>query len=157
VSADTTLRLAHANPKFIAVKEASGDLHQIMRILKYKPDDFLVLSGDDPLTLPIIAAGGHGVISVIANALPAPFSTMVRAALKGDYPTAQRLNLDLLDIHPWLYVDGNPAGIKTVMEVLGLCTNDVRLPLVPVRESTQQNLKKELERLNIPIPVEAVS
>lgn len=148
VTAETTLRLAHANDKFIAVKEASGDLTQVMKIIKNKPDGFLVLSGDDVLTLPMIACGGDGVISVIANALPAPFASMVRAALDGNYPTAQRLNLELLDVHPWLYVDGNPAGIKTALEILGFSTNDVRLPLVPVRESTQQNLRKELEKIS---------
>jgi 4-hydroxy-tetrahydrodipicolinate synthase len=147
VAADTTLRLAQASEKFIAVKEASGDFAQIQRILKYKPNDFLVLSGDDPITLAMIGCGADGVISVIANALPEQFSGMVRAALNGDFETAQHLNLDLLDIHPWLYVDGNPCGIKTLMEFMGLCTNDVRLPLVPVRESTQQNLKKEWAKL----------
>lgn len=147
VTADTTLRLANASSKFMAVKEASGDFAQVQRILKYRPEGFLVLSGDDPITLAMIACGADGVISVIANAAPAPFSSMVRAALGGDYETAQRLNLDLLDIHPWLYVDSNPAGIKTLLEIMGLCTNDVRLPLVPVRESTQQNLRKEWARL----------
>lgn len=150
VSADTTLRLALASEKFIAVKEASGDFAQVQRILKYKPDDFLVLSGDDPLTLAMIGCGADGVISVVANALPEQFSSMVRAALNGQYETAQRLNLDLLDLHPLLYVDSNPAGIKTLMEIMGLCTNDVRLPLVPVRESTQQNLRKEWQKIMQP-------
>ncbi|MEZ4963216.1 MAG: 4-hydroxy-tetrahydrodipicolinate synthase [Saprospiraceae bacterium] len=147
VTAGTTLRLAHASDKFMAVKEASGDFAQIQQILKYKPDDFLVLSGDDPITLAMIGCGCDGVISVIANALPDQFSSMVKAALNADYETAQRLNLELLDIHPLLYVDGNPCGIKTLMEFMGLCTNDVRLPLVPVREITQQNLKKEWMKL----------
>ncbi len=147
VAADTTLRLAQSSEKFIAVKEASGDFAQIQRILKYKPNDFLVLSGDDPITLAMIGCGADGVISVIANALPEQFSSMVRAALNGDFETAQHLNLELLDIHPWLYVDANPCGIKTLMEFMNLCTNDVRLPLVPVRESTQQNLRKEWTKL----------
>jgi 4-hydroxy-tetrahydrodipicolinate synthase len=147
VTAETTLRLARASKKFIAVKEASGQMDQIVSIIKHKPDGFLVLSGDDSLTLPIIACGGHGVISVIANALPEQFSGMVRAALKGDFDTARRLNLDLHDIHPLLYVDGNPAGIKAVLKIMGLCSADVRSPLVPVRESTQDRLKVELEKI----------
>ncbi|MEK7254144.1 MAG: 4-hydroxy-tetrahydrodipicolinate synthase [Bacteroidota bacterium] len=149
VAADTTLRLANASEKFMAVKEASCDLNQITKIIKYRPEGFLVLSGDDPQTLAIIASGGDGVISVIANALPAEFSGMTRAALAGDFETARRLNLQLSDIHPWLYVDGNPAGIKTMLEIMGFCKNDMRLPLVPVRESTQQNLRKELEKAGV--------
>jgi 4-hydroxy-tetrahydrodipicolinate synthase len=131
----------------MAVKEASCDMNQVMKILKGRPKDFLVLSGDDPFTLAMIGCGCDGVISVIANALPAQFSGMVRAALSGDFETAQRLNLELLDIHPWLYVDGNPSGIKSALEMLGLCKNDVRLPLVPVRDSTYQNLRKELGKV----------
>lgn len=148
VCAETTLRLANASKKFIAVKEASGQMDQIVSIIKHKPEGFLVLSGDDTLTLPIIACGGQGIISVIANALPEQFSTMVRAALSGDFDTARRIHLDLHDIHPLLYVDGNPAGIKAVMHQMGLCNNEVRLPLVPVRENTYENLKKELEKMH---------
>lgn len=147
VSADTTLRLARASSKFIAVKEASGNMEQIISIIKHKPEGFMVLSGDDSLTLPIIACGGSGVISVIANALPEQFCGMVRAALSGDFDTARRLNLDLHDIHPLLYVDGNPAGIKAVMNMLGLCSGEVRLPLVPVKASTAECLKAELDKL----------
>ncbi len=144
---DTILRLAHASERFAAVKEASGDLVQAMKIIKNRPEHLLVLSGDDPLTLPMIAAGGNGVISVIANALPAPFSDMVRAALEGDWSTARRLNLDLLDVHPWLYVEGNPPGIKAAMEVLELCTREVRIPLTPVSEATRQGLQQELAKV----------
>ncbi|MBK9018387.1 MAG: 4-hydroxy-tetrahydrodipicolinate synthase [Saprospiraceae bacterium] len=147
VTADTTLRLARASKKFIAVKEASGQIDQAVSIIKHKPDDFLVLSGDDSLTLPIIACGGKGVISVIANALPEQFSGMVQAALSGDFDTARRIHLDLHDIHPLLYVDGNPAGIKAVMKTMGLCSGEVRSPLVPVRESTFELLKVELEKM----------
>ncbi len=147
LAAETTLRLARTSKKFIAVKEASGNLEQAMQIIKHKPDDFLVLSGDDALTLPILACGGNGVISVIANALPEEFSGMVRAALNGDFETARRLNLDLLDIHPWLYVDGNPAGIKSLLNSMGICSNEVRLPLVPVTEKTAENLRKEWDKM----------
>jgi 4-hydroxy-tetrahydrodipicolinate synthase len=147
VTADTTLRLARASSKFIAVKEASGNLDQVVSIIKHKPEGFTVLSGDDTLTLPIIACGGQGIISVIANALPEQFSTMVRAALSGDFETARRIHLDLHDIHPLLYVDGNPAGVKAVMSMMGLCENEVRLPLVPVQEVTYERLKMELDKM----------
>lgn len=146
VAAETTLRLANASSKFIAVKEASGNLGQIMQIIKKKPEQFLVLSGDDVLTLPIISCGGHGVISVIANAFPNHFSNMVKAALAGDFSTAQRLNLELLDIHPLLYLDGNPAGIKGALEIMGFCRKEVRLPLVPISDINYKALKEELEK-----------
>ncbi|MBK7873034.1 MAG: 4-hydroxy-tetrahydrodipicolinate synthase [Saprospiraceae bacterium] len=145
---DTVLRLAHASEKFLAVKEASGDVTQAMKILKNRPEHLLVLSGDDPLTLPIIASGGDGVISVIANALPTQFSDMVRAALNDDYDTARRLNLDLLDVHPWLYAEGNPAGIKAAMSILGLCNNELRIPLTPVSDKIYQGLKQELSKVS---------
>ncbi|MDX1939388.1 MAG: 4-hydroxy-tetrahydrodipicolinate synthase [Saprospiraceae bacterium] len=144
---DTVLRLAHSSEKFIAVKEASGDVVQSMKILKNRPKHLLVLSGDDPLTLPIIASGGDGVISVIANVLPALFSDMVRAALNDDYDTARRLNLELLDVHPWLYADGNPAGIKAAMSIMGLCNNELRIPLTPVSDKIYQGLKLELSKV----------
>ena len=144
VAAATTLRLAHASDKFIAVKEASGDLAQAMKILKDKPARFQVWSGDDPLTLPLIACGATGVISVIANAFPEQFSGLVHAAMDGDFEEARRLNNLLLDIHPWLYADGNPSGIKAAMEILGLCRQDLRIPLTPVTEATYERLRKEL-------------
>lgn len=145
VTAKTTLRLAEAGDKFVAVKEASGDLCQAMDILKYRPDHFLVLSGDDQLTLPLIAAGGHGAISVIANVLPAHFSGMVRAALQHDFTTAQDLNFQLLDVHPWLYCEGNPVGIKAAMAIKGLCRNELRIPLVPLSETNYQQLQRQLK------------
>ena len=147
VAAATTLRLAHASDKFIAVKEASGDLVQAMKILKDKPEHFQLWSGDDPLTLPLIACGATGAISVIANAFPEQFSGMVRAARGGNWEKARRLNNELLDIHPWLYADGNPSGIKAAMEILGLCRQDLRIPLTPVTEVTYQRLKKEVEKV----------
>jgi len=147
VTSATTLRLAHASDKFIAVKEASGDLVQAMKILKDKPEHFQLWSGDDPLTLPLIACGATGVISVIANAFPEQFSGMVHAAMAGDLERARRLNNELLDIHPWLYADGNPPGIKAAMEILGLCRQDLRIPLTPVTEATYQRLKKEVGKV----------
>jgi 4-hydroxy-tetrahydrodipicolinate synthase len=146
VQADTALRLARASEKFIAIKEAAGDMAQAMRLIKHRPESLLVLSGDDPLTLPMIACGGDGVISVIANAFPTEFSGMARAALKGDYPTAQRLNNQLLDIHPWLYIDGNPSGVKGLMEYMGLCSKEVRLPMAPISDANLQALISEAQK-----------
>jgi len=141
---ETILRLANASDKFIAVKEASGDIGQAMSILKKRPDNFLVLSGEDTLTVPMIGAGGDGVISVIANAYPGHWSEMVRAALNGDIKKAAEINLDLLDVHPWLYLEGNPVGVKAAMEHKRLCSREVRTPLVPLSEESYQNLKKEM-------------
>lgn len=138
----TILRLAEAHPNFAAVKEASGNLSQSVAILKHCREDFGVLSGDDPLTSAIIAMGGHGGISVIANALPSHFSRMVRAALDGDLPTARQLNFDMLDVHPLLYVEGNPVGIKAAVSMLGLCGNYLRVPLVPLSEPRREKLRK---------------
>ena len=149
MTADTTLRLAKASEKLIAVKEASGDLNQASKILKYKPKNFAVLSGDDPLTLPMMGLGGTGVISVIANAFPFEFSEMVRAANEGDYASARHFHELLLDIHPHLYVDGNPAGIKAAMHIMNLCENELRLPLVSCSESTYENLAIELEKVSL--------
>lgn len=148
MTAETTLRLAKASEKFIAVKEASGDLNQASKILKYKPKHFAVLSGDDPLTLPMMGLGGTGVISVIANAFPFEFSEMVRAANEGDYGSARHFHELLLDIHPHLYVDGNPAGIKAAMHIMNLCENELRLPLVSCSNTTYENLASELENVS---------
>lgn len=147
VTCDTILRLANASPQFIAVKEASGDLMQGMRIMKHKPDHLLVLSGDDPLTLPLLGCGADGVISVIANAYPAHFSGMVDAALRNDMATARRLNEALLDVHPHLYAEGNPAGIKGALEILGFCSRETRLPLTALSETGQKALRQALSQV----------
>jgi 4-hydroxy-tetrahydrodipicolinate synthase len=144
VEAATVVRLAQASPKFVAVKEASGNMGQVMQLLKNRPEHLLVLSGDDPLTLPIMACGGHGAISVIANALPGPFSAMVNALKVGDLATARRLNHLLLDVHPPLYAEGNPAGVKGALEALGLCSREVRLPLAPLSDETFGKLQQLL-------------
>ena len=128
MSAETTLKLANEFENIIAVKEASGDLDQIMQIIKNKPTDFTVLSGDDNFTMPYIAMGMDGVISVIANAFPKQFSDMVRASLTYDFKTAQELHYKLLDLSSSLYLEGNPGGIKAALEVLGICEKHVRLP-----------------------------
>jgi 4-hydroxy-tetrahydrodipicolinate synthase len=148
MNAETTLRLAHTSDKFIAIKEASDDIYQVMKIIKGRPKDFLVLSGDDFITLPIIASGGDGVISVIANTLPRPFTDMVRAALRQDLPTAQRLNFKLLELYRLLFAEGNPVGVKAAMELQGLCSREVRLPLVPMTEQGVHALMSEFEKMN---------
>lgn len=147
VTADTILRLAEASPQFVAVKEASGDLVQAMRIIKNKPEHLMVLSGDDPLTLPLLACGAEGVISVIANAYPAHFSGMVDAALRNDWPMARRLNENLLDVHPHLYAEGNPAGIKGALEILGFCNRETRLPLTALSEKGCNDLRQAMSQI----------
>ena len=148
MTAETTLRLAHASENFIGIKEASDDIYQVCEIIKGKPDNFLVLSGDDFITLPLIACGGNGVISVIANTVPRPFTDMVRAALRRDFTAAQVLNLKLLKLYRLLFSEGNPAGVKAALEAQGLCKREVRLPLVPMSENGMQLLKAELENLD---------
>jgi 4-hydroxy-tetrahydrodipicolinate synthase len=142
---ETTIRLAESNPKFIGIKEASGDLIQATRIIKNRPAHFFVTSGDDEVALPMIACGGEGVISVMANAFPNSFSSMIRAALAEDYVQARKLNFQTYDLHKWLYIEGNPVGIKSAMEVLGLCTNEVRLPLAKMSDQNYSGLKKAVE------------
>lgn len=141
---ETILRLSEDHENFAAVKEASGVLSQAVEILKHCRADFGVLSGDDPLTAAMIAMGGHGGISVIANALPSHFSRMVKAALASDFPTARKLNFDMLEIHPLLYVEGNPVGIKAAVSMLGLCRNILRVPQVPLSEPRREKLRKLL-------------
>jgi len=143
----TTIRLAEANSKFIGIKEATGDLIQATRIIKNRPDNFFVTSGDDEVALPMIACGGDGVISVIGNAFPKEFAGMINAALANDYPEARRLNLQTYDLHKWLYVEGNPVGIKSAMKILGFCTNDVRLPLHNMSKSNYVELEKVLRQV----------
>lgn len=140
IAAETTLKLAEDFKNIIAIKEASGNLEQAMKIIKNKPKDFLVISGDDLLTLPLIACGADGVISVVANAFPADFSEMTRHILKGNVFEAQKLHYKLTDIIEQLFADGNPAGIKAVLEMLNICTANVRLPLVKVNKATQNAL-----------------
>lgn len=141
---ETCLRLAHASDKFIAVKEASGDLTQATKILKDRPQNFMVLSGDDPLALALIGIGGDGVISVIANAYPKQFSELIRSALQNNFQLAAKINNNLFDLHKWLYVEGNPVGIKAAASALGLCQNIFRLPLVPMSLPNFEKLKAEM-------------
>ncbi|AMR26539.1 4-hydroxy-tetrahydrodipicolinate synthase [Hymenobacter psoromatis] len=133
LAADTTLRLArHAN--IIGIKEASGNLEQCLAILASKPADFLFLSGDDMLTLPLIACGGQGIISVMANAFPRKFSDMTRAALASDFARAQQLLYGLVPLNSLMYEEGNPVGVKAALALQGVCGAAVRLPLVAASE-----------------------
>lgn len=147
LSWNTTIRLAEASKKFIGIKEATGDLIQTTRIINNKPDDFFVTSGDDEVALPMIAVGGHGGISVIANALPDRFSNMVRAGLHGDYQAARSHNKAIYDLHKWLYIEGNPVGIKTAMEILGFCSNEMRLPLHRISRENYKLLEQALHKI----------
>lgn len=147
MTAETTLRLANASDKFLGIKEASDDIYQVIKILKGRPKNFLMLSGDDFMTLPLIAVGGDGVISVIANATPRPFSDMVRAALRQDIATAQKHNFKLLELYKLLFIEGNPVGVKAALELQGLCSREVRLPLVPMTEQGVHLIMAELEKV----------
>ena len=142
ITTETTLRLA-AHGNIIGTKEASGDLIQCAEI-RHQAPDFLLISGDDALSLPVISLGGHGVISVMANLQPVEFSKMVRAALSGDYPQAQRLNNELLEGYELVSAEGNPVSVKTGLEVLGLMRSDVRLPLVKGTEKLRTNFRDYL-------------
>ncbi len=143
----TTVRLAEESSTFIGIKEATGNLIQTTRILKNRPKDFKVVSGDDEVALPMIACGGDGVISVMANVLPKLFSDMMSAALSGDFISAKELNFTTYDLHHWLYVEGNPVGIKAAMEHIGLCKHDVRLPLSEMSIANYQQLTKVLDSI----------
>lgn len=142
LTAETTLRLAKDFKNIVAIKEASGNLEQCMSIIKNRPENFLVISGDDNLTLPMIACGADGVISVVANGFPKDFSQMVRAALKGNFQEARKLHYKTFEITNQLFADGNPGGIKTALEYLKICGPDLRLPLVKPNESVRQKLKQ---------------
>ena len=142
IASKTTLRLANDFKNIVAVKEASGSLEQCMEIINNKPDGFLVISGDDALTLPMIASGGDGVISVLANAFPKGFSDMVTAALNGDMKEARVLHYKYFELIHYLFVDGNPAGVKVALKLLNIMEVDVRLPLVNVTTPTFNKIKE---------------
>jgi 4-hydroxy-tetrahydrodipicolinate synthase len=142
---DTTIRLANAHSNIVAIKEASGDMEQIIDTIRRKPQDFLVLSGDDALALPLIEAGGSGVISVLGNALPARVSTMIRTALSGNFELAKQELSEFEHLIPLLFAEGNPTGVKVMMTKLGLCKNELRLPLVKSSESLQTQIHAEVE------------
>lgn len=144
---ETTLRLAADFPNIVGIKEASGNMVQVDEIIKHKSPDFMVISGDDAVTFPLITLGAVGVISVIGNAFPREFSRMVRLALAGDYAAARTIHHRFNDLFGLLFVDGNPAGVKCVLHAMGLCENELRLPLVPTRITTFEKIRRVLESL----------
>jgi 4-hydroxy-tetrahydrodipicolinate synthase len=147
MSAETTLRLAYDFPRFVGIKEASGNLEQIMIILRDRPKDFLVISGDDLLTFPLLALGADGVISVVANAYPKQFSEMVRLVRAGKLVEARKLHESLIRITQLFFTDGNPAGVKEALEAMKICKNQVRLPLIPVNEQVRAAIRAEVRKL----------
>lgn len=147
MTAQTTLRLAHDFKNIIGIKEASGDLSQAMQILKDKPADFLVLSGDDNLAMPQMACGMDGIISVIANCMPKQFAEMVRLSLQNNFAAAKLLNDQMLEAYDLLFAENNPAGVKAFLAELGLIENNLRLPVVPLSEGLHTAVTKYLQRL----------
>lgn len=140
LTAETTLALAHDCPNIIGIKEASGNLQQVMEILRQRPAGFRVISGDDALTLPMLALGADGVISVMANALPKEMSDMVRFAMKGDLKKALPLHYRMLPLMNAIFEEGNPTGIKALLEIQGSITNILRLPLVKASKTLYNKL-----------------
>jgi 4-hydroxy-tetrahydrodipicolinate synthase len=149
MTAETTLRLARECENIVAIKEASGNFTQIDDIIKNKPEHFDVISGDDGITFPLITLGAAGVISVIGNALPKEFSRMVRLALNGDYSNALTIHHKFTELFKLLFVDGNPAGVKAMLNSMGMIENELRLPLVPSRISTMEKISNIVKELNI--------
>ncbi len=147
MTAETTLRLAAEFPNIVGIKEASGNMVQVDEIIKHKSEDFMVISGDDAVTFPLITLGAVGVISVIGNAFPREFSRMVRLALEGEYAAARTIHHRFNDLFGLLFVDGNPAGVKCVLNAMGLCENELRLPLVPTRITTLEKIRTVLNSL----------
>jgi 4-hydroxy-tetrahydrodipicolinate synthase len=150
----TTLTLAQ-HPNIVGIKEASCIIEQCMEIYRGKPDDFLLISGDDVQAVPIIAIGGVGVMSVIANAVPGRFSKLIGAALDGDYATARRELGHFLYIDPYLYEEGNPVGVKKILEIMGVCSSNVRLPLMKASDELADKIRVVLERDELLVPVPA--
>lgn len=149
MSAATCLRLANECPNIIGVKEASGNMSQVSYILRDAPKDFAVISGDDNLSLSIIASGGDGVISVSGNAFPKKFSTLIASALKGDYITAQRYQMELLEVTDLLFEEGNPVGVKSALATLGIVENVLRLPLVKSSVELDRKIAEQIQKFNL--------
>lgn len=150
MTAATTLRLARDFSNIIGIKEASGNFLQIEEIIKNKPSDFEVISGDDSITYPLMTLGAVGVISVIGNAFPMEFGRMVRLCLEGNFQEAMPIHFRFNELFNLLFVDGNPAGVKCALNALGLIENELRLPLVPTRMSTNEKIHNLLKQLYTP-------
>ena len=149
MTAETTLRIAREFKNVIAVKEASGNITQMDDIIKNKPANFSVISGDDGITFPLITLGAVGVISVIGNAFPREFSRMVRLALAGDYNSVRTIHHSFTELFSLLFVDGNPAGAKSMLNAMGFIVNKLHLPLVPTRITTFEKIRDVLNQLSI--------
>ena len=149
MTAETTVRIASGFSNVVAIKEASGNLEQVDEIIKNKPKHFEVISGDDALTFPMIASGAVGVISVIGNALPKEFSRMIRLEFKGEYEAARKIHHQFTELYKLLFVDGNPAGCKALLNDMGMIENVLRLPLVPTRIETKQKMNEILKGMRI--------
>ena len=149
LQAATTVRLARDCQNIVAIKEASGNLEQVDEIIKNKPADFDVISGDDSLTFPMVSCGAVGVISVIGNALPKEFSRMIRLQMRGEYDPARTIHHRFTDLFSQLFVDGNPAGVKAMLSEMGFIQNVLRLPLVPMRINNMQRMSEILKELKI--------
>jgi len=147
MTADTTLRLANECPNICGIKEASGNLEQIMQIIRQKPEHFLVISGDDALTLPIIAAGGDGVISVVANAFPREFTQLVQASLAGNFVLARKYHYQLLEFARLIFAEGNPSGVKAALKIMNICDETVRLPLTNISPSLFGSIEREVKHI----------
>lgn len=147
ISSETTLRLAHESERIIGIKEASGNFKQIEEIIHGRPEGFSVISGDDSLTFPLMTLGAEGVISVVGNAFPVEFGRMVRLCLEGDYRSALPIHYRFNRLYEELFVDGNPAGVKSILHDMGLIENELRLPLVPTRLETGEELRRILADL----------
>ena len=148
ISSETCIELANECENIVAVKEASGDIAQIMRIIRNKPDGFSVISGDDMMTIPIIASGGAGVISVLANAFPSATCELVTNSLKNNCKSARETQLRYLEMIELLFLDGNPSGIKAMLSIMNICQNTLRLPLVPVNRTTYTRIQKAIDEVN---------
>ena len=148
ISAETCLQLAHECENIVAMKEASGDLGQIMKIIKGKPENFSLISGDDLLTIPIIASGGEGVISVLANAFPSQCCQMVNNALKNNFEQARAIQFRFIEMVDMLFREGNPSGVKAMLTVMKICKNNLRLPLVPVSPALYSSIEKAIAEIN---------
>ena len=149
MTAETTVRLARDCKNIVAIKEASGKLEQVDEIIKNKPRDFDVISGDDALTFPMVSCGAVGVISVIGNALPKEFSKMIRLQMRGEYDPARKIHHRFIDLFSLLFVDGNPAGVKAMLHEMGFIQNKLRLPLVPMQIKNMQRMAEILKELKI--------
>lgn len=147
MTAETVLRLAREFPNIVAIKEASGKFSQIDEIIKNKPKHFMVISGDDGITFPLITLGAVGAISVVGNAFPREFSRMVRLAMRGDLAGARDIHYRFTELMELLFVDGNPAGVKSLLSMMGFIENELRLPLVPTTLKTTERIRKVLEQI----------